>query len=119
MNPRKRKIEQQNHGSDHNHRPGKHFREDNITDEGSSCIKNHKKKTKRPPRDDKQNMEVSSKYYAGDATNSKNLSVISEADKKKHEAEMKRLEAMKKKRQEFKEKKIIIKSGLTGIVSIL
>ncbi|XP_045501949.1 probable RNA-binding protein CG14230 [Colias croceus] len=34
---------------------------------------------------------------------------------KKQESEKKRLESMKRKRQEFKEKKLIIKTGLTGI----
>ncbi|CAB3234921.1 unnamed protein product [Arctia plantaginis] len=34
---------------------------------------------------------------------------------KKNEAERKRMESIKKKRQEFKEKKMIIKTGLTGV----
>ncbi|XP_038211039.1 probable RNA-binding protein CG14230 [Zerene cesonia] len=37
---------------------------------------------------------------------------------KKQESEKKRLESMKRKRQEFKEKKLIIKTGLTGIDKI-
>ncbi|KAJ8717302.1 hypothetical protein PYW08_005701 [Mythimna loreyi] len=113
LNPRKRQIEQQNHVSEDNHRVGKHFKEDTIMDVGS-FTNNNKLKTKRF-RDDKQNSELTNNYHAGDATNSKNLSIVTEADKKKHEAEKKRQESMKRKRQEFKEKKMIIKSGLTGV----
>lgn len=39
--------------------------------------------------------------------------------KKKQESDAKRLESMKRKRQEFKEKKMMIKTGLTGIVSMI
>lgn len=56
-------------------------------------------------------------FPAGDAGYSKNLTTVTETDKKKYEAERKRMESMKKKRQEFKEKQMIIKTGLTGVVS--
>lgn len=43
---------------------------------------------------------------------------ISEVLKKKQDADKKRMESIRKKRQEFKEKKLIIKTGLVGVVSI-
>lgn len=116
MNPRKRKIEQ-NHVNDHNHKARKNYGEDNI-DGASNFLTDQTHKNKHPPKNDKQNAGAATNYHAGEATNSKNLSIVTEADKKKHEAEQKRQESMRKKRQEFKEKKMIIKSGLTGVVSI-
>lgn len=102
LNPRKRKAEQ-NHDQEHNHRTKKH---ENIVEEWN--VLHDKQKTKKYQRD-------GSHLLSGDTADSKNLSVATEADKRKHEAEKKRLESMKKKRQEFKEKKMIIKSGLTGV----
>lgn len=71
----------------------------------------------RKQKEGKIHTEATS-YNAGDTVDGKHAPVVeTEADKKKHEAEKKRLESMKKKRQEFKEKQMIIKTGLTGVVS--
>lgn len=104
LNPRKRKIEV-NHINEGN-RIRRHSKDDPLANETS--LNDHKHKIKRNLKDSKHN-------DAGDATDGKNLSIVTEADKKKHEAEKKRLESMKKKRQEFKEKQMIIKTGLTGV----
>lgn len=50
-------------------------------------------------------------------SNSTDNSESIETNYKKQKSEKKRLESLKKMRQDFKEKKMIIKTGLTGIVS--
>uniref|UniRef100_A0A2A4JLV8 RRM domain-containing protein n=1 Tax=Heliothis virescens TaxID=7102 RepID=A0A2A4JLV8_HELVI len=107
LNPRKRKIEQ-NHAIETN-KQRKHIKDHVVPNE--STINDHKHKTKRNRKDSKHN----DNFHAGDAVDGRNLSLVTEADKKKHEAEKKRQESMIKKRQEFKEKQMIIKTGLTGV----
>lgn len=53
-------------------------------------------------------------HQSNSADNNKSI----ENNDKKQKSEKKRLESLKKMRQDFKEKKMIIKTGLTGIVSL-
>lgn len=95
LNPRKRKIE---HG---------HSNEATLKNNRHIAGKTHSEGT-------------SDHHNAGDTVDGKHTPALeAEADKRKYEAEKKRLESMKKKRQEFKEKQMIIKTGLTGVVSMI
>ncbi|CAG4947379.1 unnamed protein product [Colias eurytheme] len=62
-----------------------------------------------------QNRKNKRRFLNDDDLHSNDIHLQNKPGDKKQESEKKRLESMKRKRQEFKEKKLIIKTGLTGI----
>lgn len=118
LNPRKRQIDNE---------PSKHNRSKIFNENGDvPDLLFEKKKDKFKNKHDIDNngktnhkilLDNTNGLQNGDAIEQRTDNVFDMHKKKqKLDSDNKRLEAMKKKSQEFKQKKMIVKTGLTGVV---